>query len=953
MSSHKLSAIQIKTLQKYGLDFKEWLTTKKGKEEIKSHREHEKYFNQKLSQNNIRVLSENEFSDLWKNTWASRMWTNKDWYVKNKLISTTSVEKIKDELENLLYGKDNFIDRYDKFRQDIQGFGVAFISEVLNMIFPNKFCLWNITPRNVLNFLGFTDLPTSILNNRNLSGSQYIRCNDYLNLIKDELSEFGIKDFIDLDVFFWYISEYIMPSNSEETPEKRMSNYNDTSKLEYLINAYDENNNFFGPVEVSEEEVIRGQKEFISDFPSEKIQQLKIEEYVVGKINPNTGSKNENTFCYRLEYGFPGFGSIKGTPNDKYGIYCNQKTQEYVYDFNKYDSSTSAFESIKSQIITILEAGKKVKSDNNWNEMARVMEGEFDIRRHIRSKILAVYYPETFLRIHSEKNAHFILEKMYGIPEEKIPEGLFLKQKKILELKNQNPITKKWSMNKYSRFIWDAKEEIQKNYDIKNNFSSLKNDFKVWVVRAGKKGEQEKDALDKNVVTIGWNDFDDLSTFQNKNEIVKKYSQIRPDIKLQSVESMSNSIWLFTKQIRQGDLVFIPLVSTDKQFVAIGQVNGDYQYTQITKDVKHIRKVIWLDKKFPISSFTKEVIAQLGRPPTVYEIKDNETKESILNVLEKKGIIFYAKDKQNDDKGNNFPEKSISIDDLVGETYFPKEWIEEIEQLLNEKKQIIFYGPPGTGKTFFAKKFAKYFTKENYDIIQFHPSYSYEDFIEGIKPSIDEYGKLGGFSRQEGFFKKFVKKCHDNPQNKFLLIIDEINRGNISRIFGELIYLLEYRDDKITLTYSPEEKFSIPKNLYIIGTMNSADRSISFVDYALRRRFLFFEFYPDLHNSNILRKWFEDNEPSKLHSENIIKMLEDINKVITDKLGREYQIGQSYFMKSNMDKKSLERIITYAILPLVEQYFFGKKERIDEIKQIYYKSLADNLSLSTTSSYNN
>ena len=166
-----------------------------------------------------------------------------------------------------------------------------------------------------------------------------------------------------------------------------------------------------------------------------------------------------------------------------------------------------------------------------------------------------------------------------------------------------------------------------------------------------------------------------------------------------------------------------------------------------------------------------------------------------------------------------------------------------------------------------------------------------------------------------------------------MLIIDEINRGNIAKIFGDLIYLLEYREEKVTLTYSPNENFSIPSNLYIIGTMNSADKSIAFVDYALRRRFYFKNFYPDS-NINLLREWFEDHPPNQIDSENVIHMLEEINKVIVERLGREYQIGHSYLMKKDLDNNALKRIIDYAIIPLLEQYFFGKKERLEELKEI-------------------
>ena len=189
------------------------------------------------------------------------------------------------------------------------------------------------------------------------------------------------------------------------------------------------------------------------------------------------------------------------------------------------------------------------------------------------------------------------------------------------------------------------------------------------------------------------------------------------------------------------------------------------------------------------------------------------------------------------------------MDSLADNTLISTDKIKEINNLLERKKQIIFYGSPGTSKTYFANKFSEFFAAkvENIKIAQFHPSYSYEDFIEGIRPNLSKEGKAEGFFKKEGIFKIFSKIAKDNPNEKFVLIIDEINRGNISKIFGELIYLLEYRHEEISFTYSfnTHDKFSIPLNLYIIGTMNSADRSIAFVDYALRRRFYFIDFYPD------------------------------------------------------------------------------------------------------------
>ena len=164
----------------------------------------------------------------------------------------------------------------------------------------------------------------------------------------------------------------------------------------------------------------------------------------------------------------------------------------------------------------------------------------------------------------------------------------------------------------------------------------------------------------------------------------------------------------------------------------------------------------------------------------------------------------------------------------------------------------------------------------------------------------------------------------------------------------------EYRNknESIHLTYSPNEKFYIPDNLYIIATMNSVDRSLAFVDYALRRRFYFINFYPDS-NIEILSKWLKKNyNINEINPDTIVNLLKELNTIIEDRLGREFEIGYSYFMKKNLNYKQLERIKEYAIMPLIEQYFFGKKKNIDEIKKIFIKYLNPNQEINSSEELN-
>jgi len=284
----------------------------------------------------------------------------------------------------------------------------------------------------------------------------------------------------------------------------------------------------------------------------------------------------------------------------------------------------------------------------------------------------------------------------------------------------------------------------------------------------------------------------------------------------------------------------------------------------------------------------------------------------------------------------------VTIEDLTKTTYLPIEKLKEIEALLIEKGQIIFYGPPGTGKTFIAIHFAKYLKSKydgDYRIVQFHPSYSYEDFVEGIKPIITN-GALE-YKPQDAIFKILCKQASVNSEQKYILIIDEINRGNLSKIFGELVYGIEYRGDKdgqVTLPYT-NESLVIPKNLWIIGTMNSADRSIAMVDYALRRRFYFVELMPD---AQVLNSFLSKSH-SIVDKDVIVQLFNQINESITndEKLGRHYQLGHSYFMKDNIDNVILNRIWKYAVRPILEEYYFEEYEQIEKFED-FVKRISNN-----------
>lgn len=285
------------------------------------------------------------------------------------------------------------------------------------------------------------------------------------------------------------------------------------------------------------------------------------------------------------------------------------------------------------------------------------------------------------------------------------------------------------------------------------------------------------------------------------------------------------------------------------------------------------------------------------------------------------------------------PSKSGKVKENNEEPVIPNAPIYDREQLLKEtlidgpitdawlraiqrKRRAVFYGPPGTGKSFLVERLAKHIVQDSpgiIDIVQFHPSYTYEEFIQGIRPrSID--GRLD-YPLVEGRFLSFCNKARERS-GSCVMIIDEINRAELSRVFGELMYVLEDSNRQVTLASG--DQFSIPENVFILGTMNTADRSIAVVDHALRRRFAFIPLFPDY---KVLRA-FHDARKTGAKLDGLIAILHKVNKEIDD---RRYEIGVSFFMDEQL-ADHLEDIWTMEIEPYLEEYFFDRPEVVDNFR---------------------
>ncbi|WP_342431064.1 DUF3578 domain-containing protein [Neobacillus sp. FSL H8-0543] len=334
-----------------------------------------------------------------------------------------------------------------------------------------------------------------------------------------------------------------------------------------------------------------------------------------------------------------------------------------------------------------------------------------------------------------------------------------------------------------------------------------------------------------------------------------------------------------------------------------------------------------------VTSISSSKIVRVGRMSSsncyVYIANFHQVSKEFINKLVLKKKRIDSKEITaiaNTGEKFSFPyERYDFMREMQKKTNLDLSFIKDLKETLLENGQIILAGPPGTGKTLVAEELGRVIAGiENVKLVQFHPSYTYEDFIEGLRPVPTSAGIK--FDASPGVLMKWANEARDK-QEKYVLIIDEMNRANLPKVFGELFYLLEYRDRKIDLQYS--KGFKLPSNLYIIGTMNTADRNIRALDHALRRRFEIFELGA---RSDLLRKFYNNKKEQAYSVDKLIEGFTSLNNQLRSEIDRHHEIGHSYFMKKEITREILKRVWDRKIFPLIEEYYINYKEDKLQIK---------------------
>ena len=453
-----------------------------------------------------------------------------------------------------------------------------------------------------------------------------------------------------------------------------------------------------------------------------------------------------------------------------------------------------------------------------------------------------------------------------------------------------------------------------------------------WLFAPGMGARLWSECKELNIASMGWDDIGDLDVYDDKDAIAEESAELFPN---QGPKSVSSMLWEFANEMKAGDVVF-----AKKGLFKIsgwGVVTGEYKYDEEREEHLHTLQIDWRgDEEQDVTPGVQLAMKTLTRYTKKRAfLRHMATCYSDVVGLTDDPVMVIPPDP---------PETPYTKTDALKDLFLPEEKVDQIVRLLRRKKNIVLQGAPGTGKTFIARRLAYLLLKAKDEsrvpLVQFHHSTTYEDFIQGYRPGDD-----AGFELKNGNFFDFVRRAQSEPNSDFVYVIDEINRGNLSKVFGELMMLIE--PDKrapefaVPLTYASDsdDTFYVPSNVHLIGTMNTADRSLSLVDYALRRRFAFIELDPGF-DSDVFEQVLVARGATSATVVEIRQRMGSLNKLIADdtaNLGRGYRIGHSFFVPDGNvtpNQEWMDEIIHFEVLPLIEEYWCDDVTQLAKARSI-------------------
>ena len=606
------------------------------------------------------------------------------------------------------------------------------------------------------------------------------------------------------------------------------------------------------------------------------------------------------------------FGSIAGGAAYKFGLFFHKKTQSWTCGSPAKPVKLTENEAIQKaeEIRNDLVAGAEIissfgplNSTADYEQLYKQLEHISGINTVWRMKYYQMLFPILFAPFYGQDIQLDVLHFLNQTPSE-IP---FIRMGQIALFSKKCNIP-----GIVFGHIWgrSTNHNNKSNDSETNTLSDKKHKLHYWMYTVFD-DTSWMECQQKKIMVLGMDDIGDYSQYDSKEslrqELISTYDNST------SRKNQALMAWNFANKLAINDVIFAKRSNT---LVGKGIVTGDYIFDDSRQEYKNIRTVKWLqigEWEHPGKSVAKRLTDIT--PYTDY--------------IEKLITIFTPDELDDVDTQPEVDYPEYSSADFLSDVYMSEKDYETLVIVLKMKKNIILQGAPGVGKTFTAKRLAYSIigakNPDRVQMIQFHQSYSYEDFIEGYRPTEN------GFTIKKGSFYKFCKLAEDDDENDYFFIIDEINRGNLSKIFGELFMLIEKdkRGIELQLLYS-DENFSVPPNVYIIGMMNTADRSLAMLDYALRRRFSFFTMKPGFNTIGF--QTYQDSLKSDAFKK-LISCIKQLNsKIAADiSLGEGFCIGHSYFCgltAKTATVRTLTSIIEYELIPLLKEYWFDEPEKI-------------------------